>query len=182
MLTLFLTFDTDDQRDKFEFLYNRWKSLMLNKAHGILRDYELAQDAVSEAFIRVYKNLHKLGDLESGETAAFLVMIVKNVSYTMLSKQKTTDDIAEFDRADDFNLEQTVISESALEELLKLIGELKEDLKTPFLLKYAYGYSLREISKMLKISENNVAVRIHRARTKLAGILKKGGYADGQSV
>ena len=74
--------------EKFDFVYERYKKLMLSKAYDILHDYDLAQDAVSEAFIRVYKNRHKLDDLESGRTAAFLVMIVKNVSITMYNKQK----------------------------------------------------------------------------------------------
>ena len=179
MFALLIVFETDDKNAKFEFIYTRWKQLMLNKANGILRDYELAQDAVSEAFIRVYKNMHKLDDPESGRTAAFLVMVVQNVSYTMLSKQKVTEDITEFDQASDFDLEASVVSEIAKEELLKLIGSLKDDLKTPFLMKYAYDYSLKEIAKLLKISENNAAVRIHRAREKLADMISKGGYRVG---
>jgi len=183
MLTLLLTFETDDEKEKFEFIYNRWKNLMLSKARGILRNYDLAEDAVSEAFIRVYKNLHKLGDLESGRTAAFLVMIVKNVSLTMLSRFPATEELPEFERADSFNLERAVISKHAAADLMKLVDELKEDLRTPFLLQYAYDFSLKEIGAMLKISENNAAVRIHRARNKLMKMLEtsgKGGRANGQ--
>ena len=88
MLFLFLSFRTENEKDKFEFLYNRYKRLLLSKAYAVLSDYELAQDAVSEAFIRVYKNLRKLDDLESGKTAAYLVMITRNAALTLLNKQK----------------------------------------------------------------------------------------------
>jgi RNA polymerase sigma-70 factor (ECF subfamily) len=177
MFMMFLSAASIDEKNKFEFVYARWKNLMLNKANGILHDYSLAEDAVSEAFIRVYKNLHKLDDLESGKTAAFLVMIVKNVSLTMLSKQTRTvvTDTAEYDRADAFNLEDEIISKSSAQELFKLIDNLKDELKTPFLLKYAYDFSLKEIGKMLKITENNATVRVHRAKIKLSEMLKKGG-------
>ena len=166
--------------EKLEFLYARWKKLMLGKAFGILRDHGLAQDAVSEAFIRVYKNLKKIDDLESGKTAAFLVMIVKNVSLTMLSKQAKAAvvDMNEYDRADPFNMENHVASKIAADDIMKVIGKLNEDLKTPFLLKYAYDYSLKEIGKALKITENSAAVRLHRARAKLADLLKKEGLAN----
>jgi len=165
---------TGIERDAFEFVYKRWKKLMLNKAYGILRDYDLAQDAVSEAFIRLYKNMHKLDDLESGKTAAFLVMIVRNISITMYNKRARvqTDDISTLEKADDYNLENSVISSLDTGELQKLIGGLSDELKTPFLLKYAYDYSLKEISKMMQISENNVAVRIHRAKNKLAALVQ----------
>jgi RNA polymerase sigma-70 factor (ECF subfamily) len=171
----------NDEKEKLEFVYKRWKKPMLNKAFAILADHELAEDAVSEAFIRVYKNLNKLEDLESGRTAAFLVMIVKNVSITMLNKQARMAfvDITEFDKADSFDLEDSVISKATANELLKVVNGLKDELKTPFLLKYAYDFSLKEIARMLNITENNTAVRIHRARSKLTEALQEGGYGDG---
>jgi len=177
---LFFIFIIEGDNDKFEFLYARWKTLMLNKAYGILRDYGLAQDAVSEAFIRVYKNLRKIDDMESGKTAAFLIMIVKNVSLTMLNKQSRSVvvDIAEYDRTDERNMEDGVISDYSAQEMLKLIDTLKDELKTPFLLRYAYNYSIKEIGKLLNLSENNVAVRVHRARGRLMDMMKKEGYAE----
>lgn len=179
-MLLLLSFRTEEEKEKFEFVYNRYKKLLLHKAFDILRDYSLAQDATSEAFIRVYKNLNKLDDdLESGRTAAFLVMIVKNVSITMLKKRNRNEsiDMEEFERPDSFNLEQSIISQNDISDLLKLVDQLKEELKTPFLLKYAYDLSYKEISKLLKISENNVAVRINRAKNKLPNILRKGGIS-----
>jgi len=171
---MFLIIVIENKKEAFEFVYKRWKNLMLNKAFGILRDYDLAQDAVSEAFIRLYRNMHKLDDLESGRTAAFLVMIVKNVSITMYNKRSRIqeDDIADLEEAGAGSLESDVIAQIAAEELSVLIGSLKDELKTPFLMKYAYDYSLKEISGMLKISENLAAVRIHRAKSKLTALLK----------
>jgi len=178
---MILAFATANEKETFEFVYTRWKKLMLSKAYGILHDYDLAQDAVSEAFIRLYKNLHKLDDLESGRTAAFLVMIVKNVSITMLNKRSRIpfEDLSAREDADSFDLENSVISKISAEALHKLIDSLNDDIKTPFLLKYAYGFSLKDISKMLKITENNAAVRIRRAKNKLAAMLKNERKADG---
>jgi len=179
---LFSIIFVEVDNDKFEYVYNRWKKLLLSKAFGILRDYYLAQDAVSEAFIRIYKNLHKLDDLESGKTAAFMVMIVKNVSITILNKRNRTPDtyMTEPDEQDAFNLEESVISDITSQNITAVIDGLKEELRTPFLLQYGYGFSLKEIGKILKISENNAAVRIHRAKAKLAVMLAKGGYVNGK--
>jgi RNA polymerase sigma-70 factor (ECF subfamily) len=177
MFFVFLAYEAEDGEIKFESLYNRWKKLMLSKAAAILHDRDLAQDAVSEAFIRVYKNLRKLDDVDSGKTAAFLVMIVKNVALTMYQKQSKiiTADITAFDQADSYDLEDTVMAENNMSQLLASIDSLKEDLKAPFLLKYAYDYSLKDISRLLKISESNAAVRIHRAKGRLAKILREEG-------
>ncbi|MCL2461257.1 MAG: sigma-70 family RNA polymerase sigma factor [Defluviitaleaceae bacterium] len=181
MIFLVLSFETETEKDKFELIYNRYKKLLLYKAYNILRDYELAQDAVSEAFIRVYRNLRKLDDPKSGKTAAYLVMIVRNVSITLLNKQKKAGvkdsrDEYDFEKADSYDLEQAVVSENSASGLLKVVGQLKDELKTPFLLKYAYDMSNKEIAALLNITESNAAVRIHRARAKLTEMLREGGY------
>ena len=133
--------------------------------------------------MRVYRNLRKLDDLESGKTAAYLVMITRNAAITILNKQKKAGvgdltDAAEIERADAYELEETVVAESSAAGLLKLVDALKEELRTPFLLRYGYDMSNREIGAALKISENNAAVRIHRAKSKLTEMIREGapGY------
>ena len=162
----------------FEFVYNKYKSLMLKKAASILADGMLAEDAVSEAFIRIYKNLGKLDPPDSPMSASFIFTVVKNVALTMRRREQTFDaDIdGEFDAADGFDLEGDVLSRLSSQRIVALIGQVPEDLKSVFLLKYAHGYSHREIGRILNITENNVTVRMHRARKAIAQILEKEGY------
>ena len=59
-MILLLAFSSAEEKDAFEYIYTRYKNLMLQKAYAILHDRMLAEDAVSEAFIRIYKNsFHK---------------------------------------------------------------------------------------------------------------------------
>ena len=172
-----LSFDNENDKRKFDYIYGKYKRLLLHKAYQVLNDYSLAEDAVSEAFIRIYKNLRKIDDAESNQTISFLVTIVKNVSITMLNSEKrgTIVELTDDDREDDFDLEGLVISEDMTQNILKIVDTLKEELKAPFLLKYANGLSHKEISRVLHISENNVTVRIHRAKKKLAELLSREG-------
>lgn len=177
-MLLLLTFASEAQRDKFEVLYNKYKNLLLHKAYGILRDYSLAEDAVSEAYIRVYKNLHKVEDPESGRAAAFLVTIVKNVALTMLSAGKRLP-VEEYDDAlaDERDLEETALSSISSQRIYQICEGLEEDLKSVFLLRYAFEYSNQEIAKLCLLTEGNVRVRLFRARKKLATLLQREGYA-----
>ena len=176
---LILTFSSERERDKFEYIFQTYKKLMLYKAYGILRDYMLAEDAASEAFLRIYKNLHKIDDPASKKTIAFIVTIVKNVALTMLQREKEYTAL-EYDenREDDFDLEEHTISTLSSENIYKVVDRLGEDLKGVFLLKYAYDLPHREIGRMLGITENNVTVRLHRAKNKLAALLREEGYGD----
>lgn len=177
-MILLLTFATAEEKDKFEYLYHKYKKLMLYKAYEILNDYRLAEDAASEAFIRLYKNLHKVEDKDSNQTISFLVTIVKNTSLTILSKErKHMTDVYDEEMPDDRSLEEYVIAEVSTEGIFRIIDQLTEDLKGVFLLKYAHGLSNKEIAKMQMIPEKHVAVKIYRAKKKLSELLVKEGYA-----
>ena len=177
MLLIFLTFPDEDEKSKFEYIYNKYKKLLLYKANGILNDYSLAEDAVSEAFLRVYKNLHKIDDSDSGKTVSFLSVIVKNTAINILNKNKNTyADIYENDIQDDYDMEETVVSDMVTDGMLKVVDKLKDELKDCFLLMYANNLSYKEIGKILNISEANVTVRIHRAKKKIIELLREENY------
>lgn len=177
MLIVF-SFSTESDRDKFEYIYEKYKNLLLHKAYGILQDHMLAEDAVSEAFIRIYKNLHKIDDPADGRSIAFLVTIAKNVALTMLSREKGKSvELIDDAQQDSFDLEQYILSEVSTEGIFAMLDGIGEELKSVFLLKYAYDMSHREIGKALGITENNVTVRLHRAKKKLTTMLVKEGYA-----
>lgn len=174
-MLIILSFETEDDRLKFEYIYEKYKRLMLHKAYLILKDYSLSEDATSEAYLRIYKNLNKIDDVDSPKTISFLVTIVRNVAITMLNTQNknpnTTYDDLEI--KDDFDLEELFVSKDTEQNILTIVDTLKEELKAPFLLKYAHDFSHKQIAKILNISENNVTVRIYRAKKKLAKLLKE---------
>ncbi len=177
-LLFLLSFETDADRDKFEFLYAKYKNLLMHKAIGILRDHNLAEDAVSEAYLRVYRNLHKIDDSSSNSAIAFLVTIVRNVALTMLQKAKAeVPDEFDEERPDAFRLEDAVLSGIASSEIFAILGQMDESLRDIFIMKYAYDLTHKEIASALGLTENNVTVRLHRAKKKLAEILAKEGCA-----
>jgi len=54
-----------------------------------------------------------------------------------------------------------------LQQLRDAIECLEDIYRIPLLLKAYEEFSIKEIAELLEISESNVKVRIHRARTKL---------------
>ena len=173
-------FANDSDREKFEVVFKKYRRLMLYKAHDILRDPQLAEDAVSEAFIRIFKNMDKIGDPSDRRSAAFVVTITKNVALTMVKKENrgASADIEEIDPADTFDLESHVLQGLQTETVYALLECLSEELRSVILLKYAYDLPHRKIAKLLTTTENNVTVRLHRAKKKLAVLLREGGHLD----
>ncbi|MCL2048411.1 MAG: sigma-70 family RNA polymerase sigma factor [Defluviitaleaceae bacterium] len=181
MLALF-SFETDAERDTFEYLYEKYKKLMWRKAYDILKDYSLAEDAVSEAFIRVYRNIHRIAEPDSGQTASFLVTIVKNTAIDLYNKKNKLVQIpldSEHERADSFNLEEAVSERDEAARAVEMVDRLSEEMRAVFLLKYAHDLPHKEIAQILNTTENNVTVRLHRAKKRLLGMAKNFGK-DGE--
>lgn len=163
--------------EAFEYIYTHYKGLMLQKAYGILRDPMLAEDAVSEAFIRIYKNMRKIEDPASNRCLAFVATITRNTALTLLQKERRQPaELPDEEQPDGFNLEEHVLTAVSAERMLALMDGLNEELRSVFLLKYAYDLPHKTIGRLLGITENNVNVRLYRAKKKIAALLAKEGY------
>jgi RNA polymerase sigma-70 factor (ECF subfamily) len=175
---LIFAFADAGEAEKFEYLYRKYKNLLYFKAWEILHDQMAAEDALSETMIRVYRNMEKIGDPDSPQSAAFLTTIMRNVSLTLLKKQgrrgtQMAEDEPDEEIADPFDLEMTVLDGLSEERLCVIIGRLDEESRHIFVMKYAYDLSHKEIAKQMGITENNVTVRLHRTKKKLASLVGK---------
>jgi len=178
---LVFTFADANEANKFEYLYRKYKRLLYHKAWEILHDHMGAEDALSETMIRVYRNMDKIDDPDSPQSAAFLTTIVRNVSLTLLKKKGAYtlmpdgDEEEAFEQADTFDLEMSVLDAISEERLCLIVARLDEVARNIFVLKYAYDLSHQEIASQLGLTENNVTVRLHRIRKKLAKMAAEDG-------
>lgn len=76
--------DAPEEQRKFEALYYAYRRTMLYVVMQILKDHQLAEYTVQEAFLR----LAKIGQVGCPRTRLFAVIIVRNVSLTMLAERK----------------------------------------------------------------------------------------------
>ena len=86
MLNLYLTLiDTDEDKLRFTALYQQYRHLMFYIVREGLCDEHLSEDAVQEAFLRIAKNFHKIGEIPCPQTRNLVVIITKNIAITMVS-------------------------------------------------------------------------------------------------
>lgn len=175
--------DDDNKRNKLEDLYITYKKELFYVAYQILHDYDDAEDIIQNAFIRISKHLDKIGEIRCKKTKAYLVIIVRNLSFDRYNHKKKTvlvDFLSETMQESDgstsledhvLNLEQGKI----LAESLSKINLGYADILT---LRYYYEYSTAEISELLNLSVDNVCVRLHRAKASLKKILSEGGVVN----
>lgn len=164
-------------------LVNRYSQRVYNLVLRILRNKEEAEDILQETFLTVVAKLHMFDGRSSFFT--WVYRIATNSALMLLRKKKIHR--ANF-KDNDFDPEQIelnnlvdwsqdptidVANAETRKKIDEAIGTLKEKYKTVFILRDIEGLSTREASEILNITEENVKIRLLRARQFLRGKLSE---------
>ena len=166
------------ERTKFERLYLAYRQVMFYAANAILKDPQLAEDAVQQAFLRIFNNLDKIAEVECPQTKSFVVIIVRNIAINLYNSRKRRA-VLSLDELENWAADAGPAPQNQVEEregllhLADLLDRLPEGYRSVLLLKYDNGFSTAEIASMLELSEENVKKRIQRARKKLGELLER---------
>lgn len=133
---------------------------MFRTARAILHSDEDAEDAVQEAICSAFAHRGSLRD--AAKFKAWILRILTNQCYDICRKRRSVvylDTVREQSTpTDDIDQQMT---------LWQAILQLNDDLRAPVTLFYYDGLSIREISKILNISQATVKTRLFRGRTQL---------------
>jgi RNA polymerase sigma-70 factor (ECF subfamily) len=172
MLSFFLALiDEEEQKEKFVILYERYCSLMLNVAYRYLNDRSLAEDAVQDAFLAIAKNIKKVGDPDSAEARAYLLTVTRGCAIRLYHKFENEtpdgDAVNEKIKTAAPSAESEFIAYSDAAELKQAVKDLPDIYREPLLLRVAYGYSYKQIAKIVGLSEQGCRKRVERAKKML---------------
>ena len=167
------------EKASFEIIMRRHNQRLYRAARAILRDDLLAEDLVQEAWVRVYQHL---GDFAGRASfAAWALRITVNEGLARLRSGKrfaeqrdepnTNGNHMESFAAPAPDPEQQAAASQMRALLDRLIDGLPDASRTVFMLRDVEGMSTFEVSKVLGITEENVKVRLHRARAALREML-----------
>ncbi len=173
MLQFYLALvDGAEEKSKFEQIYIYYRGLMLSRSYEILNDTGLAEDAVHNAFIRILKNISKIGEVESPRTKGFIMIVTENVAKTMYIKN-TRQNAVPLDEnyRSSVNTTETAEGRISAEYVAQKIRELPEQYSRVMMLKYLNQLTNREIASALGVSETVVRKRLERARRELKRLL-----------
>ncbi|MFT9496486.1 RNA polymerase sigma factor [Anaerosolibacter sp.] len=178
MLIFFATIKDEQSRNKLEALYIKYGKDMFKVSYRVLNDYQLAQDAVQAAFIKLVGNLDKIDEINCNKTRAFVVIIVRNISINMYRERKRRNHMSlegmEDALPDDSQMiDEKLISMEMFSQIVSKIKELHPAYSDIISLKFFYFYSDNEIAKILNITQENVRVRLYRAKRSLIKLLSQ---------
>ena len=166
MLIYLNLIETEEQKSKFEQIYNNYKHTMFYVAKSILKDDYLSEDAVHNAFINIAKSMDNINEVDSKRTKGYVVVIVRNISFNMLKKQNKDVAIDELEEniKDDNSLEDEVLSKLSVDSIIEEITSLPMIYKDVLYLSYVEDLPTQEISRLINISNEAVKKRLQRGR------------------
>ena len=159
-----------------EYLMEKYGDDILRMCYLYLKDYQLAEDAVQETFIKAMNGYESFRHQSSEKTWLVRIAIncCKNIMRTHWFKI-IKDDVSEHQEKDYSSpIEKLIDSNSIAGAVMKLD---REDRKI-ILLYYYQEIPVKDIAKILHITVNTANQRLYRARKKLKELLKEAGYDE----
>ena len=169
MLIYLQAIETEEDKSKFERLYEAYSGLMFHTAFKLLAQREDAEDAVHHAFVKIAENITKISDPECPKTRAFVVTIVENCAIDLLRSRKRRGEVPLDLDGDGI----PVTAEETDDRLTALILALPARQREVILLKYYHGFRLREIASLLNVSLAAATKAEQRARQRLAELYER---------
>lgn len=163
-----------DEQDKFEKIYYKYRNILFSCAFNIVSNSYDAEDILQNAFIKIAQNVKRIDDIDSKETASFLMIITKNTALDFLRKSyiKAEEPINEDVLADRDMLEQ-LVSRLEYQKILNVIKELKSPYSEVLYLHYVNDFSLRQTAKLLNRKEKTVKMQLVRGKKILISKLSE---------
>ena len=162
--------EKDNDKEKFEQLYQNYLKLALYRAREFLPNEQLAEDAVSIAFLKIAQNIHKIDEVISPQTKALIMRVVERSAINLYKTEnrhqsrKTILEEAE-------EIEAEPVQDHYLADL---ILELPEQYRSVILLKYAENYKSKEIAELLGYTVSKVDQLASRGKKLLEKKLAEG--------
>tara|TARA_B110000211_G_C14075935_1_gene552045 strand:+ start:2000 stop:2467 length:468 start_codon:yes stop_codon:yes gene_type:complete len=140
------------------------------------KDQDEALDMFQEAFIKVFKNLHKFGD--KGSFEGWVRRIMVNTSIDHIRKNKKHNQMVELDDVHGSIQVEEDESDALLEnvnfqDMLLLVQKLSPAYKSVFNLYIVDGYTHKEIADLLEISVGTSKSNLAKAKMNLRKLLNK---------
>jgi RNA polymerase sigma-70 factor (ECF subfamily) len=167
----------------FALLIRRYDQRVYRFARAIVRNEADAEEIVQETYLRAFQHLRQFEGRARFST--WLLRIALNQALARIRQNARFADLDGFDqlRADQTGSSDTpeqIVARSEIQEVVKqAIDRLPPTLRTVLMLRAIEGMNSAEAAELLEISEDNLNVRLHRAKTalrnELAGLAEEVG-------
>ncbi|MBR1864150.1 MAG: sigma-70 family RNA polymerase sigma factor [Ruminococcus sp.] len=171
-ICLALLADSSDE-ESFTELYKNYREKVYKIAFRVLRNEQLAEDAASEAFIRLAKNYDKIRSLEPPQLEYYVILASRSSALDMMRKEMKYMGNTEYN--DELMLDNKSIEDYDQFYLKECIKKLSFQDKEILYLKFNCELDYSAISNYKGITAAAARKRLQYAKEHLRKLLENGG-------
>jgi RNA polymerase sigma-70 factor (ECF subfamily) len=157
------------QESMIENAVTEYTQMVLNIAFTYTKNSYDAEDIAQEVFLALYRNMWRISSKEYLKAWLIRVTINKSKNYMKTAWIRKRSDMTDIQQG-------TPKSETG--DLLNAVLSLDEKYKLPIYLMYYEGYSIKEISHILKTKPTTIGTRLKRGRDILKNKLGDDYFAE----
>jgi len=164
--------------DALTSLYSELAEPLTRYAMTIIKDILLAEDIVSETFLRATKHCIANNELPA---RAWFYKVTRNIALDFIRKKANIDYGEVPDTPDDswdVNPEVSLLNAEKKNTLENSISKLPEPYKSVLILKEYDDLTYAEIASIIGVSIDNVKVLLFRGRQKLKNLYRRDYYNE----
>lgn len=152
----------DGDGDAFHDLYRQTSGAVYGFALSILKNRHDAEDVMHDAFIKLYHGA--VSYIPRGKPMAWIMTIVKNLSYNKLKSGKVCDDISEYENLASADGSENAVDRMVLETAMQILSFEERQI---VILHALTGMKHREIAELLDIPTGTILSKYNRAIRKV---------------
>ncbi|HRX30052.1 MAG TPA: RNA polymerase sigma factor [Saprospiraceae bacterium] len=153
----------------FDVLYERYSKKVFAKCLSLLKDYNLAEDAMQDIFLKLMTNLSKFKNKSKFST--WLYSITYNFCIDSIRKGKRNvedynEDLSNYNESENDQISDKILLETEIYNLKIILEKLPLQDKMILLMKYQDDMSIKEICDVYNKTESAIKMQIKRAKEK----------------
>lgn len=162
----------DDNQKGYELFFKKYYSYLYKICYIYLQDNQSSKDLLQEIFIKIFKKLNEY-DHQQGPIEFWLRKIAVNMAIDCIrAKNRKIKFISENVESLQPTILNGALSKLELHEVFDLIENLKHPLREVIILYTIEGYSHKEISEILSISEEYSRLLLFESRKIIKNYFK----------
>ena len=154
-------------RSAYELLIRKHYKCIFLISLGILGNVHDAQDIAQDAMLKGYEQIRTLRD--GSKFGTWIARIAKSMCLNFIQRKKYSKKIMA-ERM--INANQNI---NEYDNLLLAIGQLPQEIRTPLVMYYFDGQSVKTVADRLQMSTSGVYLKLRTAITELHNLLDKQG-------
>lgn len=171
----FSTITNDVQRNELQVFYVEYYKRFMCIAMQKVKHKEDAEDVIQEVFSDIADKPEIFFDVPKEKRVTFVDILVRNTAIGTFKKEHhRKSKLQELDENivdESMQIEESAVTKSTLDELLKYILTLPEQQRTVYKLRVIIGLSILEIAEQLKITDETVNWHLKMARKNIRNFI-----------